>query len=185
MPHLKVSMWITSDVQNIATLHLVFITLATFSSIRLNRQFHSPLCSQPCLTGGIQKRRVKYRNASFTCDVSFPLVAHLASWAPRIISTQTFFKFQKYIKAKFSIDGRKITYLVSSLFFPLPLEAHFRPPTRCPCQINCCTKWKRLPYIFVSGSISAAKGSHFNLIIYQMYNICFTMQFYGLHWLIY
>ena len=61
--------------------------------------------------------------------------------------------------------------LVSSLFFPLPLEAHFRPPTRCPCQINCCTKWKRLPYIFVSGSISAAKGSHLNLIIYKMSNI--------------
>ena len=105
-------------------------------------------------------------------------VTSLSLWQPtwlagplELYQLKHFLIFKKYIKAKFSIDGRRITYLVSSLFFPLPLEAHFRPPTRCPCQINCCTKWKRLPNIFVSGSISAAKGSHLNLIIYKMYNI--------------
>lgn len=31
----------------------------------------------------------------------------------------------------------RITYWASFLFFPPPLEVHFRPPTGYPCRLNC------------------------------------------------
>ena len=135
MPHLKVSKvskGISADIQNIARLFLWQLHNARnflISSSESSVPFTPVLPTMPERLNENDNQSEK----KITCDISFPLVAHLAGRTPGI-SLQL--ALMKSCPCIYFTNCIKITYLASFLFFLPQLGVHFRPPTGYPCKFN-------------------------------------------------